>query len=303
MNYKGFDLNLLIVFDALMSERHLTRASRRIGLSQPAMSAALARLRRVTGDELFVRSANGFSPTPRALDLSRPLRHALETVGQALEFADEFDHTTSQAVFTVALSDHPTHCLLPGLVARISSQAPSVDIRARSFRDRHDAIALLDNGSVDVAIGVSPGNEARILYEPLFEETFVGIARSDDVKIASFSDVEQFAAATHILVSPEADDQGVVDDALAKYGRTRRIGLTVATMYAVPELVLKTGYISTLMQGVVTTSNLSEQLAVFPLPIDLAPIGFHLLWHRRSDSHPAHKWFRTQIAMEAQFRN
>jgi DNA-binding transcriptional LysR family regulator len=298
MDYEGFDLNLLVAFDALLSERHVTRAAKRIGLSQPAMSAALARLRRLTGDELFVRSANGFAPTPRAIDLSRPLRHALETVREALNIQDSFDPATSRQVFTLALSDHPAHVLLPGLAGRIAARAPHIDVRARSFRDRRDAITLLDEGSVDVAIGVSPGSEARILHAPLFEERFVGVARNGEAEAAAFKDVDAFAASTHILVSPEGDDEGVVDEALARIGRSRRIGVTVAAMYAAPALVERTGFIAVLMQGIVAASSNASGLSTFPLPIELDPVTFHLLWHRRSDRHPAHIWLREQIKLE-----
>ena len=294
MDHEGFDLNLIVAFNAMMEERHVTRAARRIGLSQPAMSAALARLRKLTRDELFVRSANGFAPTPRAIDIAKPLRHALDTVTQALNIDDVFDPLTSKQVFTIAVADHPTHVLLPVLAARIAEFAPRIDLRARNFRDRRDAIALLDEGSVDAAIGVSVGNESRILHEPLFEERFVGVARAGEDNVAHFSSLEAFVAATHILVSPEGDDAGIVDAALAKVGHSRRIGLTVTAMYAAPALVQATNYIAVLMEGVVKTAY-GEVLSVYPLPISLETIGFNLLWHRRTDKHPAHQWLREQI--------
>lgn len=294
MDHEGFDLNLIVAFNAMMEERHVTRAARRIGLSQPAMSAALARLRKLTRDELFVRSANGFAPTPRAIDIAKPLRHALDTVTQALNIDDVFDPLSSKQVFTIAVADHPTHVLLPALAARIAEFAPRVDLRARNFRDRRDAIALLDEGSVDAAIGVSVGNESRILHEPLFEERFVGVARAGEDNAAHFSSLEAFVAATHILVSPEGDDAGIVDAALAKVGHSRRIGLTVTAMYAAPALVQATNYIAVLMEGVVKTAY-GEVLSVYPLPISLEAIGFNLLWHRRTDKHPAHQWLREQI--------
>jgi DNA-binding transcriptional LysR family regulator len=295
MDFEGFDLNLLVAFDALMAERHVTRAAVRIGISQPAMSAALARLRRLTGDELFVRSAHGFAPTPRAVDLARPLRHALETVREALGMRIDFDPATSRQVFTLALSDHPAHILLPELAAQIAVTAPYGDIRARSFRDRRDAISLLDEGAADVAIGVSPGSEARILDVPLFEERFVGVARRDSAVISAFEDLDAFSAATHVLVSPEGDDRGVVDEALARLGRSRRIGVTVASMYAAPAVIATTGFIGVLMHGVVRASGLAAPLATHSLPLELAPVTFHLLWHRRTEAHPAHRWLRETI--------
>ncbi|AGT11004.1 LysR family transcriptional regulator [Paracoccus aminophilus] len=298
MDLDGFDLNLLVAFDALMTERHVTRAATRLGISQPAMSAALARLRRLTGDELFVRSAHGFAPTPRALDLARPLRHALDTVREALGSALDFDPGTTRQVFTLALSDHPAHVLLPGLSGAIAANAPFADIRVRAFGDRRDAISLLDEGAVDVAIGVSPGSEARILDLPLFEERFVGVARKGSTSAAAFEDLDAFSAATHVLVSPEGDDRGVVDEALARLGRSRRIGLTAALMYSAPSIIAATDYVGVLLEGVVRATG-AANLSTHALPLDLAPVSFHLLWHRRTDAHPAQKWLRATIVQAA----
>ncbi|MGF6603079.1 DNA-binding transcriptional LysR family regulator [Paraburkholderia sp. GAS448] len=295
MDIEGFDLNLLVAFDALMAERHVTRAAARIGISQPAMSAALARLRSATGDQLFVRSSHGLAPTPRASDLALPLRQALETVRTALQLEPAFDQATSNHVFTLALADHPAYLLLPQLAARLSVDAPGIDLRARSFVDRRDAIALLDSGDVDLAIGVAPGNETRILHHPLFEEPFVGIARAGSPASSSFDTVDDFVAATHVLVSPEADDKGVVDIALAEIGRVRRIGVSVAHPYIAPIVVAETGYIATVMYGVAAHCSVVERLSIHRLPIQVAPVTFHLLWNRRTDAHPAHRWLRSLL--------
>lgn len=115
MDHNGFDLNLIAAFQALMAERNVTRAARRIGLTQPAMSAALARLRRATGDELFVRSPKGLAPTPRALDLARPFRQILDTIDAALDIAPGFEPATTRV--TLALSEHPAHRLPPALAS------------------------------------------------------------------------------------------------------------------------------------------------------------------------------------------
>lgn len=292
MDIDGFDLNLLVAFDALMAERHVTRAAVRVGVSQPAMSAALARLRIATGDQLFVRSSHGLAPTPKATDLAIPLRHALETVRTALHLEPDFDPATSSQVFTVALADHPAYLLLPKLSAKLSVMAPGVNLRARTFVDRRDAIALLDSGDVDLAIGVAPGNETRILHFPLFEEQFVGIARAGSVASSAFETIDDFAAATHVLISPEADDKGVVDIALAEMGRTRRIGVSVAHPYLAPSVVAEAGYIAVVMHGVAAHESFTGRISIHSLPVQVAPVTFHLLWNRRTDAHPAHRWLR-----------
>jgi len=169
MDLHGIDLNLLVAFDALMAERSVTRAGTRIGRTQPAMSAALSRLRTLLRDELFVRGPAGLQPTPRALDLARPLGHALADIQRTLAFTQAFEARSSALVFTLGLSEHPTFVLLPRLVARLREVAPAITLRIRSFTARDDAVTMLDAGEVDLAIGVSPTTQAaRILIRPLF---------------------------------------------------------------------------------------------------------------------------------------
>ena len=300
MDYAGFDLNLIVAFDALMAERHVTRAAVRIGLTQPAMSAALSRLRKATGDELFVRGPKGLAPTPRAHDLIAPFRRALDTVSGALDLQTRFQPKEASQTFTLALSDHPAQRLLPRLSEIVSREGPGIDLRVRGFSDRQNAIHLLDEGIADVAVGVLPGNEARILMNHLFTERFVCIARRGSSAASALRSVEEFAAARHILVSPEGEEHGVVDAALAERGMMRRLGVVLSQMYAAPHLVANSNnLIATLMEGVVTNSGFSDDLVVAAPPLELPTVDFHLLWHRRTDQHPAHQWLRACIAEAA----
>lgn len=299
MDFRGLDLNLIVAFDALMEERHVTRAARRIGLTQPAMSAALARLRKATGDELFVRGPKGLAPTPRAQDLAVPLKTALRTVGEALALRDDFRPNEATDVFTLALSEHPAHVLLPPLAEALAKAAPGVDLQVRGFTDRNEAVRLLDEGLADAAVGVSPGTEARILARPLFRERFVCVARSGSPAAECLDDVKAFSAARHILVSPEGDGFGAVDKALSGLSLRRRLGVVLTQMYAAPALVARTDLIATLMEGVVTDSGMASRLRVRPCPVELEPVEFHLLWHRRSDGHPAQAWLRDLLVSSA----
>lgn len=299
MDYRGLDLNLIVAFDALMEERHVTRAARRIGLTQPAMSAALARLRKATGDELFVRGPKGLAPTPRAQDLAAPLKGALRTVGEALALRDDFRPAEASAVFTLALSEHPAHVLLPPLAEALATAAPGVDLRIRGFTDRNEAVRLLDEGLADVAVGVPPGTEARILARPLFRERFVSVARAGSSAAECLGDAGAFAAARHVLISPEGDGFGAVDEALSERGLRRRLGVVLPQMYAAPALVARTDLVATLMEGVVTGSGMAPLLTVRPCPVELTPVEFHLLWHRRSDRHPAQAWLRNLLVSTA----
>jgi DNA-binding transcriptional LysR family regulator len=150
-------------------------------------------------------------------------------------------------------------------------------------------------GVVDAAIGVRPGSEARILSLPLFEEEFVSIARESSAAASALTDLTHFAAASHVLVSPEGDEYGVVDEPLAKAGVSRRLGLVLLHMYAAPSVVAQTDLIATPMRGVVEASGLATSLVTQVPPMELPTVQFHLLWHRRTDGHPAHQWLRARV--------
>mgnify|MGYP003122820654 FL=1 len=208
MDLHGIDLNLMVAFDALMKERSVTRAGIRIGRTQPAMSAALSRLRGLLNDELFIRSPAGLQPTPRALDLAEPIGHALAEIQRTLEFTQTFDPTTSTATFSIALSDHPTFKVLPVLLDALRQKAPGITLRIGNFTARDDAITLLDAGEADLTIGVSPTASGRILTRPLFSEDFVCVLRRDHPATKAPLDLAAFLSLSHLLVSPENDKNG-----------------------------------------------------------------------------------------------
>jgi DNA-binding transcriptional LysR family regulator len=297
MDLYGIDLNLLVAFDALMAERSVTRAGTRIGRTQPAMSAALARLRALLGDELFVRSPTGLQPTPRALDLAAPLGRALADIQRCLDVTQAFDPRSSTATFSLGLSEHPTYLLLPRLVEHLRAVAPSIILRIRHFTARDDAVAMLDAGEVDLAIGVPPTTSAgRIMTRPLFAENFVCILRKNHPAAARRLSLKAFLGLSHLLVSPENERFGLVDAALAKQQLKRRLALTLPQMYAAPLLVARSDMIATLMQGVVLASGHADKLAILKPPLDLDPVTFVQSWHRRNDAHPAQLWLRDCIA-------
>ncbi len=298
MDLNGIDLNLLVAFDALMAERSVTRAGARIGRTQPAMSAALARLRALLGDDLFVRAPSGLQPTPRALDLAEPLGRALGEIQRTLAFTQRFEPATSSVTFTLGLSEHPTYVMLPRLLARLREAAPAVTLRVRSLVARDEAVTMLDAGEVDATIGVPPTTQpGRILTRPLFEERFVCVMRRDHPAARAPFDLSTFLVHSHLLVSPENERFGQVDAALAKLGRKRRLALTLPQMYAAPLLVARSDLIATLMAGVVEQSGYADELAILEPPLALAPVPFTLSWHRRNDAHPAQVWLRETIAM------
>lgn len=297
MDLHGIDLNLLVAFDALMAERSVTRAGARIGRTQPAMSAALSRLRSLLRDELFVRGPAGLQPTPRALDLADPLSRALADIQRTLEFTRAFDPRSSAAAFTLGLSEHPAFVLLPRLVERLRDAAPAITLHIRIFAARGDAVAILDAGEADLTIGVPPTTAAgRVLTRRLFEERFVCIVRRGHAAVGAPLDLDTFLGLSHLLVSPEGDRFGHVDAALARQGLKRRLAVTLSQMYAVPMLVARSDMIATVMDGVVAASGHADALSVLNPPLGLDPVPFVMSWHRRNDAHPAQRWLRDCVA-------
>jgi DNA-binding transcriptional LysR family regulator len=298
MDLRSVDLNLLVAFDALMAERSVTRAGKRTGRTQPAMSAALARLRALFEDELFVRGPSGLQPTQRATDLAEPLGRALDEIRRTLNFTQRFDPATSTQSFTLALSDHPAFVLLPRLTEALRAKAPGVTLRINAFTHRDDAVALLDAGDADLTIGVPTRQAAggRILTQTLFEDRFVCILRRDHPAAAQPLDMAAFLRLSHLLISPEGDRFGQVDAALAAQGQRRRIALSLPQMYAAPRVVASSDMIATLMAGIVAASADRDRLFVFPPPLELAPVTFVMSWHRRNDAHPVQSWMRATIA-------
>ncbi|ASG25295.1 LysR family transcriptional regulator [Nitrospirillum viridazoti] len=298
MDLHGIDLNLLVAFDALMAERSVTRAGKRIGRTQPAMSAALARLRALFKDELFVRSPSGLQPTQRASDLAEPLGRALAEISRTLEFTQRFNPATSSQAFTLALSDHPALVLLPQLTEALRERAPNVTLRINAFTHRDDAVAILDAGDADLTISVPPRQPVggRILSQPLFEERFVCIMRRGHPAASGTLDLPTFLSLSHLLVSPEGERFGQVDAALAAMGLRRRIALSLPQMYAAPPLVAHSDLIATLMEGAVDASAARDDLLILPPPVALGTVSFAMSWHRRNDAHPVQRWFRETLS-------
>lgn len=298
MDFHGIDLNLLAAFDALMSERNVTRAAARVRVSQPAMSAALSRLRKVFGDPLFLRSAQGLLPTPRARELAEPLAQALRQIEAVLVKKPQFAPESASLTLTLGLSDYPACVLLPALVRALAERAPGVSLSVKSFNNRDHAVDLLDSGTVDAAIGVAPSYpDGRILTRPILKDDFVTIVASQHPAARRTSmDMKTFLSLMHVLVSPEGERHGHVDEVLAQRGKRRTLALTLPQMFAAPLVVASTRMTATVMRRVALTSSAARKLVIFAPPVPLPDIVFDLIWHRRTDSHPAQKWFRELIA-------
>ncbi|MBU0825615.1 MAG: LysR family transcriptional regulator [Alphaproteobacteria bacterium] len=297
MNFHGIDLNLLVAFNALMNERNVTRAATQVGVSQPAMSAALSRLRKFFGDPLFLRSADGLLPTARARDLSEPISKALLQIESTLVKKPQFVPKNASLTFKLGLSDYPAFVLLPALLQLLEKKAPGVSLNVHAFSDRDHAVDLLDAGAIDAAIGVPPTHvDGRILTLPVLRDEFVTIVANDHPAARRGMSMKNYLELQHALVSPEGELYGIVDQALAQQGKKRKLALTLPQMFAVPAIVAQTRMTATVMKRVALHSPAGRQLVLFPPPITLPEIVFDLIWHRRNDSHPAQLWFRGLIS-------
>lgn len=296
MNFHGIDLNLLAAFDALMSERNVTRAATQVGVSQPAMSAALSRLRKLFADPLFLRSAGGLLPTPRARELAEPISEALRQLEATLVKKPEFMPAGAKLTVNLGLSDYAAFVVLPALLEALAEQAPGIAINVQAFNDRDHAVDLLDAGAIDAAIGVPPTHpEGRILTRPILRDEFVTIIASTHPAARRGMGMKTYLSLPHALASPEGQRHGVVDQALAQQGLQRTLALTLPQMFALPAVIARTGMTATVLKRVALTSSAGRKLALFPPPVALPEISFHLIWHRRSDAHPAQQWVRGLI--------
>jgi DNA-binding transcriptional LysR family regulator len=296
MNLQSFDLNLLLAFESLMIERNVTRAAKRIGLSQPAMSNALSRLRRTFDDPLLMRSPEGMAPTAAAQSLIVPVRAALAQLRAALEAKPAFDPTASKRTFHLSTSDHVEITLIAPLLTRLLPQAPRVSLRVtrpRAIFQPPSAQALAD--SLDLAIGFFPdvpGLDASIHSEVLWEEKSVVLARKAHPRIKGKLTLRQFATEHHAAVFYKTEGQGFIDTLLEQKGLARRAAVIVPHFASIPFVVAASDLIATVPER--TADHFAKQLKlqVLPAPLAIPPFRMTMLWHERMEADLAHAWLR-----------
>jgi DNA-binding transcriptional LysR family regulator len=299
MDLAGVDLNLLVVFDALMAERHVTRAGERIGLSQPAVSAALKRLRHLLKDDLFIRRSDEMQPTRKAQDLAIPLRQALLQIQAALE-PQSFDPNSAQRVFKLATNDFAASILLPSLGARLSAEAPGIDLRV-IYADDALSMKLLGEDAIDLAITPFECPEAQFERQHLLDPAgFLCVMRQGHPLAGKPLTLETFAATPHLLISRTGDASGFVDEILAEVGLRRRVAFTVPSFLLAPIVIAQTDYLAVLPRRLVEMFQQMTALVAYepPFPQRKFPLG--ILWHQRLNKDPGHLWLRNNLAEVAQ---
>ena len=294
---RTLDLNLLLAFDALVTERHVTRAAQRVGISQSAMSHALARLRAHLGDELFVRSPRGLIATPRAAALEGPIRDALQALDRALAPPGVFEPRTLARTFVVAATDYAEIVLLPPLLERLRAAAPHVILRLRPTPASPET--ELERGAVDVVLSPSRDLGPRLVAPRLFDERFVCVVREGHPSVKRKLTLQRFLALDHLLISVLGTPGGPMDDALAQKGLARRIALYVPHFLTAPMLVAKSDLVLTVASRLARVMAPMVGLRIFPTPIPIPMFAIHQIWHERHQQDPAHAWFRGLIAQVA----
>jgi DNA-binding transcriptional LysR family regulator len=293
MNWGSVDLNLLILFDVLMQERALTRAGKRLGLSQPATSHALSRLRHMLHDDLFVRTPEGMQPTSRAEQMAEPVRNALRALTLTLE-PESFDPASATRDFVVAVNNYAARAVVPALVRDVGDAAPcvSLDIQPIGMREVLDQ---LDTGGMDVALGTLVDGGERFRCVRIMDDDYVVLMdKAHRAAAETVLSPELLAEIPHIGITSTGDDTRFIDEALEALGLTRKIATRVPFLLVVLMLV-NSDRLAVVPRRVAVGLAGVCPLSIKELPFPSPRIGLSMIWHRRVDNHAAHRWLRGMI--------
>lgn len=293
MDTKRLDFNLLVTLEALLEEQNVTRAARRLHLSQPAVSAQLARLRDLFADPLLIPAQRGMTPTAKADELLAPLRSALDQVRATVSLDGDFDPSKGRLTVSIACTDYLQAALAQPLVLELRRQAPGIRVALRILDIPHLAVQMA-RGEVDLAL-MTPGDAPAGLYtRRLFEERYVLIGRKDHPSLRRKLTVTQFAQLDHVVVSLRGGDFSTsVDDTLAALGIRRNVVLSAASFLFVPGMVARSDLVALVPQRLV--SKRADNLSVVDCPIAVQRFEVGMLWHERSHLHAGQRWVRETL--------
>jgi DNA-binding transcriptional LysR family regulator len=293
MNIENFDLNLLRVFDAMFAERNVTRAARRVFLSQPAMSHALARLRREVGDPLFVRAGNEMIATKKALALAPGIRSVLDQLGELLGDA-AFDPKTSAAVFRIGISDLSEYILTPLFTRLMRDDAPHLRFHVNSFSDA-DYETQLASGALDVVVSVYQSAGPGIHSRKTGTENLVGLVRNGHPFTRKRPSAPQFKKARLLAVARSDRVEGQLQRSLQDAGIAGQVAYSTPHFFAVPKILENSDLVLIQSGGVARALCAEHPLSVVRIPLRLPPIEPQVTWHERTHRDPAQRWMRERI--------
>jgi DNA-binding transcriptional LysR family regulator len=309
LNFRSLDLNLLRVFDEVMAERSLTRAAQNLSLTQPAVSNAMRRLREVVGDELVVRSGQGVEPTPRALALWPPVREALTQLKGSLA-PGQFDPSTAESTFVLAMADATAATLVPALVEIVEREAPGVSIRVLPLTTR-DPRRLLEAEAADMAVGYFPavladltaraqsGGVVAFESRRLYDGEYVCIMRQGHPLADEPLTLDAYCQARHMLVSFSGRPFGFIDEALASLGRERKVVITVNQFFTAGRVVCGSDLLTVLPRHFVPVTGIADSLVQRALPLDVPAVHVDALWRRRGPQQAAVSWLLNALTRSA----
>lgn len=283
------DLNLLVTLDVLLAEGSVARAAQRLRLSPSAMSRALARLRKTTGDPLLVRAGRGLVATPRALELREQVSQLVQDAEAVLRPVGQPDLARLSRTFTLRTSEGFVENFGAQLLARLAEQAPRIRLRFMHKPDKNSA--ALRDGTVDLETGVVGKNAGpELRTQGLFRDRFMGVVRSGHPLSEGDITPERFAAGGHISVSRRGLDKGPIDEALGPLGLQRNVATIVAGFSTALALARTTDLIASVPER--HTANLRAGMHSFALPFELPTFTVAMLWHPRLEADPVHRWLR-----------
>ncbi len=294
MELKDIDLNLLVVFNQLLIERKVSKVAENLGLGQPAVSNALARLRKLFGDELFLRTSSGMQATPFADQLAESIGYALGMIHGAVNAKNSFDPASSKRTFSIGMTDIGEIYFLPPLMKKIQLVAPSIAIStvrntAANLKDAMEA------GHVDLAIGLLPQLKAGFFQQRLFTQQYVCMFRKDhplDKRKFSSSD---FFAAEHVAIVSAGTGHGKVDEILDSGSPKRQVRLTVPHFVAIGHILQSTDMVATVPERLAENMVTPFDLKYVSHPVKLPHIAINLFWHAKYHKDPASQWLRSLI--------
>lgn len=294
-----YDLNLLPVFVALMEERSVTRAAQRLGMTQPALSNALSRLRSMLQDQLFVRERYGIQPTPIALELAPVIAEALAKLDDAVLGQQDFDPASAERLVTLAPNGYVELVLVPALVARLQQDAPGIKVRLTPYGN--DLVETgVTSGTTAMVLGRIVEPPDNLVVQHLMDDGLECVVRAEHPLVGDKLTRRQFERLKHVNVVPPGRLRAGVFQALAREKLTREVAISVASFSTVAELVAVTDYCATLPRLICRQLEKDRRVKVLPAPVDLGTFPVQMAWHVRYRNDPAHRWLRALVAEVAQ---
>jgi DNA-binding transcriptional LysR family regulator len=294
VNLRNFDLNLLVIFRAIMTRGSIAGAAEEIGLSPSAVSHALSRLRVMLNDELFFRTAEGVKPTDRARELSADIERGLGFISTAISLQHQFVPSEARRVFTMQVADYVSGFLLPRLAERLQVEAPGISIDILPFSISPESVW----DRVDMQVRLTPGRlqPEMVRSQRLLADEIVVLMRRDHPRAQDPMTAELYAALPHVKLSQSATGTTVIDDALGARGLERHMAMTVASWFEIPDIVAKSDLIAIAPRRLFSLDPRLSNLQAAPLPLEEVVFSFDLCWDHRTEREPGQKWLRKVVS-------